>query len=284
MTAWVHDMIKTDIKDIVYEALKAAANEKRYWFENDGDSFDNFLRAIRIKQVESDGECSMPSQKKVPGGDNSTNDSDQASHKESERHQGQSESVSLTPQVASPVQRGSINDDSPNVSASTSALSWCSFHSHRIHLCIRRDYRIGICSLRLTDFQFNSKLADEPFRETFRETVIGMATGLILGGAVIGSTIPADGDNVGSILGAVVGGIIGYKGATFSSTSDHRHVPNDHIQRAYETIDAVEVFKKLDEFSVDRDRNMCYCVITTNTACPYQEYAAEERERVWRAI
>ena len=302
MAAWVHDLIKTDIKDIIYEALMAVVSERLFRFEIDGEDFDKFLRAIRIKQVESDGECSRPGQRKAPRGDSSINNSDQASHKGSESHQVQSESASLTPQVASPVQRGSIDADIPNASACTGTLSWrSSFHSHRIHLCIQGDYGIRIFSFRERPFVYHS--APRAPDETFEETVRGMFVGSVLGATVIGSTIPAVGTNFGSVLGAVLGGIVGYKGAVSSQSSGYRHVPNlgyigapsspspgfrhapnDNIYIVYETVKAIEVFRKLDEFSIDRSRNMCYCAVIKNTACPYQEYAAEERERAWRAI
>ena len=254
MAAWVHDLIKTDLKDIIYEAFETAIKE-RGWLEIDREDFNKFLRAIRIKQVESDGECSRSGQRKVS---HSTNNSGHQSHGGGESRE----------------------------ESSSSACTSISFHSHRIHLCIQGDYGIR---RRYSYSYHGDSLSYNSSRGSFDSgrytTLKGVILGSALGSAVIGGS-------TGMIAGGVIGGVLG-SAATSRVAVAGAYALRDrflyrrifHSVREHETVEAVEVFQKLDEFSVDRNRNMCYCVITKNTVCPYQECTSETiGERVWRSI
>ena len=305
MAAWVHDLVKTDIKDVIYEAFEAVVKERfpSQW-EISEKEFSKFLRAIRIKQVESDGKCSRSGQSEVA---HSTSDSGGPSHGGSKGQEG-------------------------SASSAYTKMQNC-FHSHRIHLCIQGDYEIRqlpqLPALRYTVI----RALDSPhvirnessIPGTLDSDLIGLILGSVVGSAVINATAA-----VSTFISGVLGGTVASGGAatgvrvasegaatevrvasggtatgvrvasggaatgvrvasggaaTGVRASRDRLVPSDEVQNYIMTLKAVEVFRKLDEFSVDKNGGMCYCVITKNTVCPYQECTGETvGERVLRGI
>ena len=58
MAADMHDQIKKDVRDIIRGALETVAREKcPKGFRISEDDFKKFLQVIKIKRIESDGEC-----------------------------------------------------------------------------------------------------------------------------------------------------------------------------------------------------------------------------------
>ena len=58
MAAEVHDQIKRDVEDIICGALETVAREKcPRGFRISKHDFEKFLQVIKIKKIESDGEC-----------------------------------------------------------------------------------------------------------------------------------------------------------------------------------------------------------------------------------
>ena len=88
----------------------------------------------------------------------------------------------------------------------------------------------------------------------------GIAGG-ITGGALIGSVVPVAGAIVGGIVGAIVGGLVMGRGAAVGTGVRVGAVDS---KRTYKMIQAREVFKKLQNFSVDK-ANACHCTIVANT-------------------
>ena len=112
MASQVHNLIKNNLEMILYHSIVEVMDKERRCpaeggcFVNTSD-FENFLRAIQVRRVESDGECSMSSQ--VMG------DNDITKH------------------------GSSFSTDARIENKSTYI-----HHSHRIHLSVQADFKIRV--------------------------------------------------------------------------------------------------------------------------------------------
>ena len=188
MATEIHDQIKGEIKDLIRGAIGICTLI-------DDKDFKKFLDNIKIKRIESDGECCSPTKA------------------EREAH--------------------TITDAT---------------HRHKIHLTAPADFKIRLLYI---DFEEGVKYSKPRTSET-----------------TIGSVIFK---HVGGIVDEIIGAVDSFLGAdaTGAETSSEAAASGNEETRKF--VKAIDVFKKLGDFSVQKDQNTCTCVVTAKTTCPYRE-------------
>ena len=159
MASQVHDLIKNNLKIILYHyTVRVMAKERCPvgWgcFVNTSD-FENFLRAIQVRRVESDGECSMSSQ--VMG------DNDITKH------------------------GSSFSTDARIENKSTYI-----HHSHRIHLSVQTDFKIRVDYHEQAPSAFRKKGGGFEFiTGAAKGAVVGAGIGSVVpvAGTIVGSVL-----------------------------------------------------------------------------------------------
>ena len=215
MAAEVHDQIKRDVEDIICGALVTVAIEKcpRGFYFNE-DDFEKLLQVIKIKRIESDGEC----------------------HSSAEGEQEGQRSVYLD-------------------------------HSHRVHLTVQADFNVRVYCDEPIMLSANAEAETEP---GVALGAVGGTTGGATVGALIGSVVPVAGTIVSGVIGGIVGGVGGLIASSVAAAGAGAGVGAAHGNNVDRTVQAFEVFSKLENFSYDRTNNTCSCTVTGNTTCPYQ--------------
>ena len=144
-------------------------------------------------------------------------------------------------------------------------------HCHRVHLRILQS-----CSVRVYCAKPVKIGAAAGGGAGAAIGTVGGAAGGAVVGAVIGSVVPVAGTIVGGVIGGVVGGVGGLVTGGAAAAGAGAGIGAAHSNCTYKTIKAVEVFKKLDDFS--REGKYYLCTVVVNTNCPYQGHKLRRKE------
>ena len=288
----VHDQVKAEIKETILGALETVALEKcpkGYYI--DPDNFSRFLKIIRIKQIQGVGECFVPGQLNVEE-NNLPNEHQFPGHPSRRGREGYSVQgrgavgINLNPEVVPVVTVGggaNVGFDVHNeqnfveepvpipAGARMEHRKSCAIHSHKIFLTVQADFNIRIyCAIPV-------KTGAAAGGGTGAAVgAVGGAVGGAALGALIGSVVPGAGTLIGGVIGGVVGGIGGTVGGGGAVAGVGAGIGFAHSKNTYKTVQAVEVFRKLEEFSCDQTHNNCCCTVIGNTTCPHQEHRLNE--------
>ncbi len=134
-------------------------------------------------------------------------------------------------------------------------------HAHRVCISVQADFQI--CVYPKLPVRHGPALGGDVV--TVAGATGGTAGG-IAAGALIGSVVPGAGTLVGGLIGGIVGGIGGlFAGGNIAAESSaEEEAANDK----HDIVRTSEVFKKLEEFSSDKNNNTCCCMVTAHMQCP----------------
>ena len=254
MATQEHDQIKNEIKGIVLVAIRERIQQKvsstigTNCFYINRDNFNDFLKTVRVRRVESDGECCLPGQATVA----SLCKHHFSGHsREDEDYIGKGKYIAYTIHGKVRIQ---LDEQICRYKAPCSGMDCeqgCVIHSHKILLSVQADYKVETCYIPM--YFGGGGLAESP------ELILGAANGAVAG-AGIGSIVPV----VGTIFGCIIGGAVGLKRAL---RSDFKERYEDKSKEY--VLEAEEIFSRLEDFS--KSGNTCYCTVIAKTSCPYQE-------------
>ncbi len=145
----------------------------------------------------------------------------------------------------------------PNDSCKPNSLP----HAHRVCISVQADFQI--CVYLALPVKKGAALAGDVV--TVAGATGGTAGG-IAAGALIGSVVPGAGTLVGGLIGGIVGGIGGlFAGGNIAAESK---AEEEEANDKHDVVRTTEVFKKLEEFSSDKNNNTCSCMVTAHMQCP----------------
>ena len=231
MAAWIHDQVKAEIRDIIYGAVETVVREKYpSEFHIDSDDFSQFLRNVRVKRIESDGECSVPGQS-----------SGQQSHRG--HHVIHSHRVHLS------VETGSCIRFCPKPPAGRGARAL-------------RGAVSGMCWGALIGSGVYAPRNSADVRvESSVETVVGSIVPMV-GTITVASAI-------GGVVGGVGSLLFGGGAGTVAGADAGRVDVENMFVESVEVFKKFEDFSSSGSDN-DCCQNSCFCTVTGNTTCPYQ--------------
>ncbi len=128
-------------------------------------------------------------------------------------------------------------------------------HVHRVCISVQADFKIRIYPL-----------LPAGVGATVGGTVgtVGGTVGGIAAGAAIGSIVPVAGNIIGGIIGGIVGSLSGFGFGAGVGGGTGAAVGLVRVT----TVCASDIFLKLEEYSMDKNHNICRCILTAPTKCP----------------
>ena len=234
MAAQIHDQIKRDVRDIIGGALETVAREKcPQGFRVSEDDFEKLLKIIKIKRIESDGECHSSAK----------------GEKESRRslYLVHSHRVHLTVQADFNVR---VYCDKPIKTGAAAGGG--------------TGAAVGTVSGAAGGVAVGALVGSVV-------PVAGTIVGGIIGGIVGGIGGLVTGGAVGAGAGAGIGAAhTSNIPAPVTRSPIPPSVPPVTSLTSNQYVEAVDVFRRLDKFSYKKNHNTCCCVVSGNTTCPYR--------------